>query len=189
MTKKEIAMRKLKDLLRLKSLGLSQNETERALHVSWKTVAKYWNRACEKGIVYSDALTEKELEQKLILDYEEKPPAHRLDACDWKQISDEVSKRVGLNILWEEECGAGRFHLSYAQFCRRFSLFAKRTASSFHKEYEPGKVAEVDFTDGIPIIDLATGEVTQTDLFLMVLGGFALYVCRVQSSSGFAILA
>ncbi|MBF0493492.1 MAG: IS21 family transposase [Deltaproteobacteria bacterium] len=169
--KKEIGMRKLKDLLRLKSLGMSQNQTERALKVSGKTIRKYWGRAEEVSLVYSEALSEEELERKLILDFKEKPAREPVNVCDWQRIADEVVKsKVGLSILWEEECAAGRFRLSYSQFCRHFERVHRRSAFSFHKEYEPGKVAEVDFTDGIPILDLKTGELMDTQLFLMVLG-------------------
>lgn len=164
-------MRKLKDLMRLKSLGMTQNQTERALKVSGKTIRKYWSRAEQIALAYSEALTEEELEKKMILDFGEKPPADPVNVCDWKSLADEVVKsRVGLNILWEEEIAAGRFHLTYSQFCRQFARFHKRSGLSFHKEYEPGKIGEIDFTDGLPLLDLKTGEVIKTDLFLMVLG-------------------
>lgn len=171
MSKKETSMRKLKELLRYKGLGITQNQTERALKVSGKTIRKYWSRAETKGIVYSESLSEEELERRLIVEYGEPIPSHRLDQCDWERIAGEVSKsKVGLNILWEEEAAAGRFHLSYSQFCRRFERHHRRQALSFHKEYEPGKIGEVDFCDGIDLVDLKTGAVTSTQLFLMKLG-------------------
>lgn len=169
--RKEIGMRKLKELLRLKALGMTQNQTEGALKVSGKTIRKYWSRADQIALIYSETFTEEDLEKKLILDFGEKPPADPVNVSDWARLADEViQSKVGLNILWEEECSAGRFHLSYSQFCRQFARFHKRSASSFHKEYEPGKIGEVDFTDGISILDPKTGELTPTDLFLMVLG-------------------
>jgi transposase len=163
-------MRKLKELLRYKGLKVSQKKTSRALNVSWKTVKKYWSRAEEKGVVYSEGLMEEELEKKLIADYGE-APSRRLDHCDWQRVADEVVRsKAGLNIVWEEETAAGRFSLSYAQFCRRFAKHHRRSALSFHKEYEPGKIAEVDFCDGIDILDIKPGAVISTYLFLMTLG-------------------
>lgn len=171
MSRKEIGMRKLKELLRYKALGISQNQTERALRVSGKTIRKYWLRADGVGLIYSDGLAEEDIEKRLIVDFGEEPAPHRLDHCDWKRIADEVTKsKVGLNIIWEEEIAAGRFHLSYSQFCRRFTRHHRKSALSFHKEYEPGKIAEVDFCDGIDVVDLRTGEIIKTDLFLMTLG-------------------
>lgn len=171
MRKREIGMRKLKELLRYKGLGISQKKVSRALGVSWKTVKKYWARAEAKGVIYSESLTEEELERGLIVEYGEPIPSHQLDQCEWQRIADEVCRsKVGLNILWEEETAAGRFHLGYSQFCRRFARHHRRCALSFHKEYEPGKIGEVDFCDGVELVDLKTGAVLSTQLFLMILG-------------------
>lgn len=171
MKKRGIGMRKLKELLRYKGLGMSQKKTSRALGVSWKTVKKYWTRVEAKGIVYSESLLEEELERRLIVEYGEQTLPHRLDQCEWQRIADEVCRsKVGLNIIWEEETAAGRFHLGYSQFCRRFARHHRRSALSFHKEYEPGKIGEVDFCNGLDILDLRTGSVTSTQLFLMTLG-------------------
>lgn len=154
MTRRPISMNKKTEIFRLKALGLKERAIARALGASRKTVRKF--------------LQEKELKSFNVCD-ENRPP--KLDSFSWDEIAREFrEKDVPLNILWMELKEAKKIDWSYSYFWKQFQRNCPSTKElTMIREHLSGERAEIDYCDGIDILDLATGEVTKTHLFVGVL--------------------
>ena len=78
---------------------------------------------------------------------------------------------VTLQLLWQELFDGHPKSYSYSQFCFHYQQWAKKQKVSMHMEHKAGDKMFVDFT-GIKqsIISARTGETTQLEVFVAVLG-------------------
>ena len=79
---------------------------------------------------------------------------------------------VTLHLLWQELYDSQPDTYSYSQFCHHYHQWSKKQKVSMHIEHKAGDKMFVDFT-GVKanIVDQTTGEITQAEVFVAVLGG------------------
>lgn len=140
-------MNKQSEIQRLKELGLKERAIARALGSSRKTVRKYL----------------RDLQVDVI-------PKLRVQ-FNWSEVQQENQiNDVPLQILWEELKEEGKTNWSYSYFWKQYQKNCPSSKEITMIRHHPfGERLEIDYCDGIDILDLATGEVTKTHLFVGVL--------------------
>jgi transposase len=169
-------MRKIREVLRLKhECCRSQREIAAACNMSASTVSEYLLRAARSGLTWDAAreFSDAEVEQLLFTQLAQNEPSMRKDVdCSW--IHSELRRHgVTLQLLWEEyAAGAtdGRPY-QYSQFCDIYARWRKRLRLSMRQVHRAGEKVFVDYSGKRPrIVDPATGEVRDVELFVAVLG-------------------
>lgn len=140
-------MNKQSEILRLKALGLKERAIARATGSSRKTVRKYLSETQPVLVP----------EVQILFSWEE--------IIRENQVND-----VPLQILWEEMKDSGKTTWSYSYFWKQYQKHCPSSKEVTMIRHHPsGERAEIDYCDGIDILDLATGEITKTHLFVGVL--------------------
>jgi len=169
-----LAMRQIKDILRLRyDAGLSLREIARSLDLSVGVVSKYLQLASDAGIGWPPPadLDEQALFKKL----QPPPPAIAANPLlpDFAELHQELRRKgVTLQLLWEEYAEAQpNDHYSYSHFCVLYRQWRKRLSPTMRQTHAPGDKLFVDYCGPtIPVIDVLTGEVRDTQIFVAVLG-------------------
>jgi transposase len=158
--------------LRLHQAGLSYSEVGRALKISKSVVGKYVTLARVAGVdcALAQTLDDDELEARV---YRPALPrgSHQL-APDFGVVHQELKRPgVTLMLLWEEYASANPLAYRYTSFCIKYREFALRQQRSMRQVHIAGEKLFVDYAGGaVPIVDAATGEITQAQIFVATLG-------------------
>jgi transposase len=145
-------MKIIDDVRRLAALNLTDRAIARALKIDRRSVKKYRESPnCEA--------TPKPLTLP--------PEWHR--SLDWGEVIAEVRRGVPVNVVWEELREAGKIDIQYPGFWKQLSKRMPENASSCVRVFTPGERTEIDYCDGINIIDRFTGQIIKTQLFVGVL--------------------
>ena len=173
MPTKRVTMRRIKEALRLHlQAGLSYDEIGRALKISKSSAGKYVSLARAAGVdcELAQTLSDDELEARLF-----RPPvprsSHQL-APDFALVHQEL-KRAGvtLQLLWEEYARDNALAYKYTSFCIKYRAFAQSLKRSMRQVHIAGEKLFVDYCgDTVPLIDAATGEITEAQIFVATLG-------------------
>ena len=168
MPAKRLSMRKIREVLRL-HLGLKRSirEVARSISAPPSTVGDYLARAKAAELTWplDDDLDDTRLENLLFPPNGSLPPARA--APDFKYLHREMRKKgVTLMLLWQEY---KRDHpedgYQYSQFCELYRAYVGRLDVVLRQDHRAGEKMFVDYSgDGIPIVDPATGEVTEAAL-------------------------
>src|SRR5580692_8247718 len=173
-------MRKVREVLRLKHvLKLAERQIERSVGISHGTVGAYLKRAEEAGLSWEEAekLSDREVEARLFQQVGRNEPVTRAP-IDFRWVHTELH-RVGvtLELLWTEymqavaEGGSVRKPYQYSQFCELYREHKKKLAPVMRQTHIAGKHTFIDFSGKRPrVFDGKTGEWTEVELFVMVLG-------------------
>jgi transposase len=174
MTQERLTMRKIQEVLRLKwACRLSNREIARSCSISHSTVQEYLRRAEGAGLSWPlpDSLTEDALFQQL---FPEHLPAEAQPRAlpDWPQVHAELRKRnVTLKLLWTEYNQVHPDGFKYSQYCERYRHWAAKLNPPMRLVHKAGEKLFVDYTgDTVPLVDPHTGEITQAEIFVAVLG-------------------
>jgi transposase len=91
---------------------------------------------------------------------------------DWPTIHRELSRKgVTLDLLWNEYEADRPDGYAYMRFCTHYKRWAKSLPLTLRQTHAPGEKRFVDYSgDRITIIDAATGEIREAELFVAVLG-------------------
>jgi transposase len=74
-------------------------------------------------------------------------------------------------LLWEEYATGNPLAYKYTSFCVKYAEFARRQQRSMRQIHIAGEKLFVDYAgDTVPIVDAATGEITQAQIFVATLG-------------------
>ena len=144
----------------------------RALKISKSAVSKYVSLARVAGVdcALAFGLDDAELESRL---YRPELPrsSHQL-APDFGLIHQEPKRPgVKLMLLWEEHTTANLAAYKYTSFCIKYREFAKTQERSMRQIHIAGEKLFVDYAGSkVPIVDAATGEITQAQIFVATLG-------------------
>ena len=167
-------MTNYKEILRLKSLGLSNTEVASSCGCGRNTVTRVLQRASEAGLTWGSArgMTEAELTAKLFPRFSHSP-MYRMP--DYEHVHHEMQKSgVTLSLLWAEYCeqcrANGDIPYQSTQFNKYYADFVQKTKGTMHLDHKPGDTMQVDWagqTGGI--IDSDTGEIIPAYLFVSVL--------------------
>ena len=172
--KRELTMRQLRHMLRLAHEGVSAREIGRRLGVARSTIQDNLKRAAAAGLSWPlpEDLTDDALEQRLFARAGVKTGARRRVEPDWAELAREL-KRPGVNmmILWEEYRAAHPEGYGYSRFCDLFRGFERRLTPVMRQHHVAGDKVFVDYSGKrIGIVNPATGEIREAEIFVAVLG-------------------
>jgi transposase len=122
-------MRKLKEVLRLHSLGLSQHQIARSCSISQSTVHEYVSAAQAVGVKWPlpDSWDEQQIEQAL---FPQRPaPAvwRKHSEPDWAKVHEELQthKNLTLQLVWQEGRETDPEGYGYSWFCDLYLAMAE----------------------------------------------------------------
>ncbi len=173
MPAKRLSMRKIKEVLRLCSQGLSDRQIARSVKVGRTTVRQIRKKAEAAGLNWPlpDDLTETALEALLFPSH---TPAgvHPRPIPDWKYIHTELRRKgVTLQRLWIEYKDTHRDGYQYSRFCELFHQWKDCLDPVLRQEHKAGEKTFVDYAgQTVPVVDADTGEVREAQIFVGVLG-------------------
>jgi len=168
-------MRKLKEVLRLDSLGLSQHQIARSCSISQSTVHEYVSAAQVAGLKWPlpEDWDDQQIEQELF-PHHPTPGAWRKHLePDWTQIHQDLQmhKNLTLQLIWQELRESNPEGYAYSRFCDLYRRWLKKLDLVLRQEHRAGEKLFVDYTGAtIPIHDPETSEVQQAAVFVAVLG-------------------
>jgi transposase len=94
------------------------------------------------------------------------PPASWDAAIDWQAVTNEFAKGTTIKQLHQEFAP----EVSYTRFRRQMlRKIPRKLSSTLRLEHKPGEQVQIDYCDGVAIVDAASGAVTKTHLFCAVL--------------------
>lgn len=167
-------MRQVKEVLRQKwVLGRSHREIARSVGISAGSVGDTLVRAKHVGLTdwaVIAKLSEEALEQRL---YGPKEPASAARPLPDAAMLDIELRRKGvtLQLLHVEYLEVHPDGYRYTQFCQHYKDWKKRQGPTMRQVHGAGEKMFVDYSGDRPhIVDPATGEVIQVELFVAVLG-------------------
>lgn len=169
-------MRKLKEVLRLRYLGLKQQQIARSCGIAQSTVHNYLKAVTAAGVSWPlpDDWNDRRLEEVV----SGKPrPAEiwRKNAMpDFGAVRRQLQthRNLTLQLVWEEYREDARDGYSYSRFCELYHEWMRKLDVVLRHEHRAGEKMFVDYAgDTIPVYDRQTGAVDfQATLFVAVLG-------------------
>src|SRR5271169_2382031 len=175
MPAERIAMRQVRDMLRLNAAGVSGNEIARRVGVASSTVRLTLKRLAAAGLSWplpSD-MTDRVLEEQLFTAAGKKQGHRRRGEPDWAAVHRELKrKHVTLQILWDEYIERHPDGYRYSRFCDLFRAWEGKLSVTMRQPHAGGEKLFVDYAgDRAPVvIDRLTGEVREAWIFVAVLG-------------------
>jgi transposase len=168
-------MRKLKEVLRLQSLGLSQHQIARSCSISQSTVHEYVSAAQAAGVKWPlpENWNEQQIERTL---FPQRPAAaiwRKHPEPDWAQIHQELQTHQDLTLLlvWQEGRESDPSGYGYSRFCDLYRRWLKKLDLVLRQEHRAGEKMFVDYAGAtIPIHDPQSGAVHPAAVFVAVLG-------------------
>jgi len=171
-----LSMQQTREILRRKwVLGQSHREVSRSLRVSVGAITAVLRRAEAAGLPDFEgvaALSETELEARL---YGPSRSQQRpLPDPVWIH-SERQKKGVTLELLHHEYLERHPDGYRYTQFCEHYRRWCKRQKLSMRQVHRAGEKMFVDYAGHQPtLVDRATGEAREVELFVAVLGASSL---------------
>jgi transposase len=173
-------MRKIREVLRLKlERGFTHRQIAASCQIGAGTVSEYVHRAHASGLTWDDvqSLSDADLESRLFHQVQYVPKVARAPIdCEWAH---QELRRTGvtLQLLWTEYVEAARARAAgpepyqYTQFCEHYHRWRSRLDLVMRQTHRAGEKAFIDYSGKrAHVIDGQTGEVTDVELFVMVLG-------------------
>ncbi len=168
-------MRKLKEVLRLHSLGLSQHQIARSCWISQSTVHEYVSAAHAAGLKWPlpEDWDDQQIERRL---FPQRPaPAvwRKHPEPDWTQIHQELQthRNLTLQLVWQEQRESNPEGYGYSRFCDLYRRWLKKLDLVLRQEHRAGEKMFVDYAGAtIPVHDPSSGEAHAAAVFVAVLG-------------------
>lgn len=159
MAAKGLNLKIVEEILRLKALGFGKRKISRTLGVHRNTISKYLDDPLDQatgGPGLAPALL-----PELVPGW--------WDKVDWPSVRDEILNGVPISIVYEELFEKGQVPVQYPAFWKQLQKRCPSLKSTMVRVFEPGSRIEIDYCDGISIVNTATGEQIETELFVGVL--------------------
>src|SRR6266705_1870719 len=175
MPAERIAMRQVRDVLRLNAAGVSGNEIAQRVGVAPSTVRLTLKRlaVAELGWPLPAEMTDAALEAQLFTAAGKKQGHRRRTEPDWAAVHRELKrKHVTLQILWDEYIEQNPEGYRYSRFCELYRGWASRLSVTMRQAHIGGDKLFVDYAgDTVPVIvDRLTGQVRPAQIFVAVMG-------------------
>lgn len=186
MPQARVPMRKIKEVLRLQGLGLNVSQISGAVGISRGSVRAYLERAERAGLSWPAAESVGDVDLELMLFGDQRRVLDGRVIPDWAQVKRELSgKAVTLQLLHNEyvaEVGDAAAY-SYSRFCDLFQQFESTVSPSMRQRHKAGEKLYVDWAGmTVPIIDAATGEVIDAQIFVAAMGASSFTFTRAYRS-------
>jgi transposase len=168
-------MRKIREVLRLHG---AEHLSARAIGISVglprTTVRHYLERARDADLAWPlpAELDDRALEERLFGRAAPAPVDPARPVPDWATVHRELRRKgVTLLLLWTEYRERHPDGFGYSWFAERYRAYAARLDVVLRGEHRAGEKLFIDFPGAtIPITDPVSGEITQAELFVAVLG-------------------
>ena len=169
-----INMVRLKQIIRLRGNGVALQTIAKAVNISRNTVKKYLRLIEIKQLDFNDLLEMEDSSlEALLLDPGLPDPArYQLLSPLFPYFEKELA-RTGVTrwVLWGEYKMQYPDGFSYSQFCDHFKAWKKSNSGTLHLEQSPGDKLFIDYTGKkLSIVDPHTGEVTEVEVYVAILG-------------------
>ena len=177
-------MKKIKEIIRLRALGLSQREIACAVNLGRTTVQEYLHRLDRAQIDFEQAAALDEDELLRRVGRHGTGYVGRGEELPYERIQQELTKPyVTLRLLWEEYVRENPNGCSYSTYCALYAAWRKRHKLSMRMPHKAGDKAFVDYAGAHPhLSDSQTGELIPVELFIAVLGASNLTYAEAQLS-------
>src|SRR3954447_25685820 len=191
MPAERIAMRQVRDVLRLKAAGISGNEIARRVGVAPSTVRLTLKRLAAAGLGWPlpAELTDAALEARLFTAVGKKQGHRRRTEPDWTAVHRELKrKHVTLQILWDEYIEQTPDGYRYSRFCELYRAWASQVPVTMRQTHAGGDKLFVDYAgDTVPVIvDRLTGKTQPAQIFVAVLGASNFTYAEASWTQGLA---
>jgi transposase len=169
-------MRKLKEVLRLYSLGLKQRQIARSCSISQSTVHTYLKAAASAGLTWPLPADwdDRHLEEALAVRTAPIEVWRKSSAPDFGAVRQQLQshRNLTLQLLWEEYREDTPDGYSYSRFCELYREWVRKLDVVLRHEHRAGEKMFVDYAgDKIPIYEQHSGAVDfEASLFVAVLG-------------------
>jgi len=172
MATERLSMRKIREILRHKwALGCSHREVAASLGVSLGAVSATEQRARQAGLDWLtvESLDDDALETRL---YGAVASMHQRPLPDPVHLHTELKRQgVTLQLLHHEYLERHPDGYRYTQFCAHYGRWLKDRRLSMRQIHRAGEKLFVDYSGKKPhLVDPATGECRDVELFVAVLG-------------------
>ncbi len=170
-----VAMRRVREVLRLGFAGISKHEIARRTGLAASTVRETIERFKATGLDWPlpETVTDSDLEAKLYKNAGTKQGHRRHAEPDWACIHRELRrKHVTLSILWDEYIEQHSDGYRYSRFCELYRAWEGKLSVTMRQAHAGGDKLFVDYAgDTAPVvIDRLTGEIREAQIFVAVLG-------------------
>lgn len=169
-------MRKIREVLRLRFVcDFSKRQIAQSCNVPRSTVGDYLMRAKAAGLDWSAVsnLSDVQLETRLF-PTEHLPSSVQRPAPDCVYIHEELRRHSKVNLtltqLWLEYKEQHPDGYQYTQFCEHYRRWRSKLDYCMRQDHRAGEKLFVDYSDGLPIVDLVSGNQVPTQLFVAVWG-------------------
>jgi len=179
MARKRIGMKKIREVIRLKSLTeMSDRQISRALNISRPVVAKYWQGFQDSGLLFKQI---EEMADSELIRLLEKPRIEK--SRNYQQLHQyfpyyvKELRRTGvtLQLLWREYKQKHPQGFQYSQYCYHFQMWRNASEVSMHINHKAGDKMFVDYAgDKLSYFDRVTGKEIPVETFVAVLGASGL---------------
>ena len=191
MSQQRLPMRKVRDVLRLKAVGLGKRKIAASLGISATAVGGCLRRAREAGVAWplAEEMTDEALEARLYpASVALAEVAARRPLPDWPTIHRELKRPgVTLQLLWGEHRAAHPDGYGYSRFCDLYRAWEERLSPTMRQTHVAGEKLFVDYAGTtMQVIDGATGEVIEVQLFVAVLGASSYTYAEATWTQGLA---
>ena len=187
MARQRIGMKKIRDVIRLKSSStLSDRQIARALNISRPVVGKYWQGFLDSGlrIEQIQEMADSDLLRMIEPPKIEKSTKYRQLAQYFPYFFLEL-KRTGVTLqrLWEEYKQKHPDGLQYSQFCYHFQRWRECSEVRMHLKHKTGDKMFVDYAgQKLCYFDRETGKPRTAEVFVAVLGSSGLMYVEASES-------
>jgi len=173
MANRRIAMRRVREILRLKyELGLTERGISRSLGIARSTVADHLGRARMAGLDWPlpAGMDDEALERLL---FPPPPPSFvQRPQPDLPLIHRELRRKgVTLQLLWQEYKAGHPDGYQYTRFCDLYRKWSGKLDLPMRFDHKAGEKMFVDYAgQTVPVVDRLTGEIREAEIFVAVLG-------------------
>lgn len=175
MPQKELSMRKIKEILRLRfAAELNQEQIARSCSIGQSTVHRYLKRAAAAGLAWPlpEEYDDRQLNELLFPSAPARKPIRRA-GIDFEEVHRQLKtqRHLTLQLVWEEYRETQPDGYGYSRFCELYQQWSRNLNVVLRQEHRPGERMFVDWAGPTtPIHDARTGEARPASLFVAVLG-------------------
>jgi len=168
-------MRKIREVLRLSALGLTQQQVARSCSIVQSTVHRYLKlaEAAQLRWPLPEDLTDQKLDELLFGSRPAPPDRRRYAPPDFAAIHKELEchKDLTLELLWQEYRQTHADGYGYSRFCDLYREWSRNQNFTLRQQHNPGEKLFVDYAGAtIPVHNRETGEIHQAAIFVAAMG-------------------